>query len=180
MGQESSFRLGCARRGTPAPFLLCSLCGGRGVSAKKAKGKSKRAAKPAAAKESKATAKKSLDVAEVRESINELGKESAKEIATSVIEVATRTGQLASAKYLFEAVGIYPPTEIEERPIETTMAHQLLTRMGIPLEPVVQDEDEDENREVVTTKVEQPSPDKVADEDSTEGEDKPHLVTGDE
>ena len=69
-------------------------------------------------------------------------KESAELIATSVIEVATRTGQLASAKYLFESVGIYPATvQTEERPIETTMAHQLLTRMGIPLEPVVCDED---------------------------------------
>jgi len=39
-------------------------------------------------------------------------------------------------------VGIYPATEqTEERAIETTMAHQLLTRMGIPLEPVVCDED---------------------------------------
>jgi hypothetical protein len=154
------------------------------VSAKKSKKKSRTAVKPAAAKKStpaKST-KKGKDIGEVRENINELVKESAEEIASSVIEVATRTGQLASAKYLFEAVGIYPVTEIEERPIETTMAHQLLTRMGIPLEPVVQDEDEDENEnnEVVTTKVEQPSPDKVADEDSTEGEDKPHLVTGDE
>ncbi len=39
-------------------------------------------------------------------------------------------------------MGIYPATEqTEARPIETTMAHQLLTRMGIPLEPVVCDED---------------------------------------
>jgi len=112
------------------------------VTVKKAKGKGKSTAKKAAAKKSTAKTKKGLDVAEVRENINDLVKESAELIATSVIEVATRTGQLASAKYLFESVGIYPATEqTEARPIETTMAHQLLTRMGIPLEPVVCDED---------------------------------------
>jgi len=112
------------------------------VSVKKAKGKSKAKAKKAAAKNSTSKAKKGKDILEVRENISDLVKESAADIASSVIEVATRTGQLASAKYLFEAVGIYPPTEqTEARPIETTMAHQLLTRMGLPLEPVVCDED---------------------------------------
>ena len=112
------------------------------MSVKKAKGKSKAKAKKAAAKNSTSKAKKGKDILEVRENISDLVKESAADIASSVIEVATRTGQLASAKYLFEAVGIYPPTEqTEARPIETTMAHQLLTRMGLPLEPVVCDED---------------------------------------
>ena len=112
------------------------------MSVKKAKGKSKTKAKKAAAKNSTSKAKKGKDILEVRENISDLVKESAADIASSVIEVATRTGQLASAKYLFEAVGIYPPTEqTEARPIETTMAHQLLTRMGLPLEPVVCDED---------------------------------------
>jgi len=112
------------------------------VSVKKAKGKGKSTAKAATANKDTSKAKKALDVAEVRENINDLVKASAALIATSVIEVATRTGQLASAKYLFESVGIYPATgQTEERPIETTMGHQLLTRMGIPLEPVVCDED---------------------------------------
>lgn len=112
------------------------------MSVKKAKGKGKSAAKTAVAKKSSPKPKKGKDIVEVRENINELVKESAEDIATSVIEVATRTGQLASAKYLFEAVGLYPANEQSDaRPLETTMAHQLLTRMGIPLEPVVQDED---------------------------------------
>ncbi len=111
------------------------------MSVKKAKGKSKAKAKKAAAKNSTPKTKKGKDIVEVRENINALVKASAELIATSVIEVA-KTGQLASAKYLFEAVGIYPPTEqTEARPVETTMAHQLLTRMGLPLEPVVCDED---------------------------------------
>lgn len=113
------------------------------MTAKKAKGKAKATAKKSAAKKSSPKEKKKgKDIVEVRENINELVKESAEDIATSVIEVATRTGQLASAKYLFEAVGIYPATEQPEaRPIETTMAHQLLTRMGLPLEPVVYEKD---------------------------------------
>jgi hypothetical protein len=116
------------------------------VSAKKAKGKSKETttAKPrkeAAAKEVAAAKKEGTDVVELRESINELVKESAKAIAIGVIEVA-KSGQLAPAKYLFEAAGIYPVMEqTAMRPIETSLAHTLLTRMGLPLEPVICDED---------------------------------------
>ena len=58
-----------------------------------------------------------------------------------MIKVAL-TGQLATAKYLFEAVGLYPPTEqTVARPIETSLAHTLLTRMGLPLTPVACDEE---------------------------------------
>lgn len=113
------------------------------MSVKKAKGKGKSTAKKAVAKAETTKAKtKGKDIVEIRENISALVKDSAEDIATSVIEVATRTGQLASAKYLFEAVGIYPAMEqTEAREIETTMAHQLLARMGLPLEPVVCDED---------------------------------------
>jgi hypothetical protein len=117
------------------------------VSVRKAKGKGKetpteKPEKPAKAKREKASAKKKgKDVVEVRESINELVMDSAVAIAAGVIEVA-KTGQLASAKYLFEAAGIYPATEqTAMRPIETSLAHTLLTRMGLPLEPVICGED---------------------------------------
>ena len=119
------------------------------MSVKKAKGKGKAtakraAAKKAVAKESSPTPKKGKDIAKVREGIDNKIKNSAQLIANKVIEVAKTTGQLASARYLFEAVGLYPANErTEERPIETTMAHQLLTRMGLPLEPVVYDPDAD-------------------------------------
>jgi hypothetical protein len=111
------------------------------VSVKKAKGKGKSKAKKAKAKSKRPGNTKPADMGRVRENINNLVKNSARKIANEVIKVA-KTGQLASAKYLFEAVGLYPATgQTEERPIETTMAHQLLTRMGIPLEPVVCEED---------------------------------------
>ena len=98
--------------------------------------------KPAKAKREKASAKKKgKDVVEVRESINELVMDSAVAIAVGVIEVA-KTGQLAPAKYLFEAAGIYPVSEqTAMRPIETSLAHTLLTRMGLPLDPVICSED---------------------------------------
>lgn len=110
------------------------------MSVKKAKGKGKATARQAAEKTTPET-KKGQDIVLVREGINELVKASAQKIAIEVIKVAL-TGQLATAKYLFEAVGLYPPTELTAvRPIETTLAHTLLTRMGLPLDPVVCDED---------------------------------------
>jgi hypothetical protein len=112
---------------------------GRTVSVKRAKGKGKGTTKKRAGakKEKVSTKKKGKDVVEVRENINELVKESAEAIAIEVIKVA-KTGQLAPAKYLFEAAGIYPATEqTAMRPIETSLAHTLLTRMGLPLEPVI-------------------------------------------
>jgi hypothetical protein len=58
-----------------------------------------------------------------------------------VIEVA-KTGQLASAKYLFEAVGLYPATEeTRAKAPEDSLAYTLLRRMGLPTEPVICDED---------------------------------------
>ena len=117
------------------------------MSVRKAKGKGKetpteKPEKPAKAKRDKASPKKKgKDVVEVRESINELVMDSAVAIAVGVIEVA-KTGQLAPAKYLFEAAGIYPVSEqTAMRPIETSLAHTLLTRMGLPLEPVIYGED---------------------------------------
>jgi len=110
------------------------------VTVKKAKAKSRGKAKKS---EENATpkAKKGQDIVQVREGINELVKASAQQIAIEVIKVAL-TGQLATAKYLFEAVGLYPATEqTMARPIETSLAHTLLTRMGLPLEPVICDEE---------------------------------------
>jgi len=112
------------------------------MSVKKAKGRARGTAKKSgekASSKSKPKPKKAKDIVQVRENINELVKASAQKIAIEVIKVAL-TGQLATARYLFEAVGLYPATEqTAARPIETTLAHTLLTRMGLPLDPVVCD-----------------------------------------
>jgi hypothetical protein len=59
-----------------------------------------------------------------------------------VIEVAMATGQIASARYLFEAVGLYPTSEqATGQPKEDSLAQILLKRMGLPIEPVRLEED---------------------------------------
>ena len=111
---------------------------------KKAKGKGKGTAKKSAKKPAKTTtskAKKPVDMVRVRENINNLVGASAKDIANEVIKVA-KTGQLASAKYLFEVVGLYPATEeTAAKPLDHSLAHTLLRRMGLPTEPVICEED---------------------------------------
>jgi len=111
---------------------------------KKARGKRKGTAKTSAKKSAKKSVprtKKPVDLVRVRENINNLVGASAEEIATGVIKVA-KAGQLTSAKYLFEAVGLYPATEqTAARPVENTLAHTLLRRLGLPLDPVICDED---------------------------------------
>ena len=96
--------------------------------------------------------KKGKDIVEVRRSIDTLVVDSAQDIALGVITVA-KSGQLATAKYLFEAVGLYPPTEqtAAAPPFKDTLAHTLLTRMGLPTEPVNHGE-EDESDAVLTSK----------------------------
>jgi hypothetical protein len=107
---------------------------------KKAKGKSKGTAKKSANK-STPKSKKPVDMVKVRENINDLVTDSAEDIATEVIKVA-KTGQLASAKYLFEVVGLYPATEeTKAKPQEDSLALTLLRRMGLPTEPVICEED---------------------------------------
>jgi hypothetical protein len=109
---------------------------------KKVKGKVKESAKkPRPAKSSTSKTKQAVDLAKVRNSINDLVGKAAENIAIKVIEVATTTGQLASAKYLFEAVGLYPATEATEaQPEEKSLAFTLLRRMGLPTEPVNSEE----------------------------------------
>jgi hypothetical protein len=114
---------------------------GKRAATKATKGKAAKRPAKKSAKKSEPEVKKPLDIVQVRENINELVKDSAWDIANGVIQVA-KAGQLTSAKYLFEAVGLYPATEqTAARPGENSLAHTLLTRMGLPLEPVVCDED---------------------------------------
>jgi len=162
------------------------------VSKKKANGKRKGTAK----KSGKHSAKKStegkasettktVDLVQVRENINNMVGESAVEIATGVINGA-KAGRLTSAKYLFEAIGLYPATEqTAPRQVENSLAHTLLTRMGLPLDPVICDEDpipaglpgdeKDEGIETATPKVTE-----QAGEGEREKEPGPMLVESEE
>jgi hypothetical protein len=104
------------------------------MSVKKAKAKDKSAAKKSAAP--KAATNEGKNIVEVRGNIDNLVKNAAELIAAEVIKVAL-TGQLATAKYLFEAIGLYPATEQTlATPVVGSLAHTLLKRMGLPTEPV--------------------------------------------
>ena len=81
------------------------------------------------------------DIPQLRASIHDLIVRAAETIAIQVIEDA-KSGQLPAVKYLFEFAGLHPATEeAKERPIETTLAQTLLTRMGLPIEPWAEDEE---------------------------------------
>jgi hypothetical protein len=125
-----------------AGLKACSthIFGGRAVSVKKAKGKGKGTAKKPAKEKAETSAGK--NIVEVRGNIDNLVKASAELIAAEVIKVAL-TGQLATAKYLFEAIGLYPATEhTAPAPVIGSLAHTLLKRMGLPTEPVIGEENE--------------------------------------
>jgi hypothetical protein len=80
--------------------------------------------------------KKPVDLVKVRESIKDLVGSSAEIIAGKVIESA-KAGQLASVKYLFEAVGLYPGTEqTMAKPQENSVARDLFLRLGLATEAV--------------------------------------------
>lgn len=86
---------------------------------------------------------KPVDFVEVRKNIAAMVGGAAREITEKAIEDA-KSGQLAPAKYLFEAVGLYPPTEetAQTKP-EDSLAYTLLKRMGLPTDPVIRDGDDE-------------------------------------
>jgi hypothetical protein len=111
------------------------------VTAKKAKGDGSATATESVKASEPKKRVKPVDMERVREDINNLVGESATVIAIKLIDVA-KTGQLAAAKYLFEVVGLYPATEqTAARAVDKSLAHTLLTRLGLPLEPVITDEE---------------------------------------
>jgi hypothetical protein len=92
------------------------------------------------AENSKSISKEPVDMARVRKDISNMMGNSATEIAAGMIKAAL-AGELAPAKYLFEMAGLYPATEETEatNPQEDSLAHILLKRMGLPIEPVIRD-----------------------------------------
>jgi hypothetical protein len=86
------------------------------------------------------TAQEPADFVEVRKNIATLVRRSANAIADVFIEKA-KAGELAPAKYLFEAVGLYPPTAETLAKPENSLAYAMLARMGLPTDPVICEED---------------------------------------
>ena len=110
---------------------------GKGTAKKRAR---KNSVPTRAVKERSAKTKVPSDFAGVRKNIATSVREAANEIADRLVEMA-KGGHLASVKYLFETVGLYPPTaEIGSKP-EESLAHRLLTKLGLPTDPVIGKED---------------------------------------
>lgn len=93
----------------------------------------------------RATGRKNIDAAKVREEIADLVKEGAKGITEAVIDQAMH-GELAPARYLFEVAGVYPLSTDSSLSSgeEDSLAKTLLDRLNIPDNPVVADQDMDE------------------------------------
>ena len=80
------------------------------------------------------------DLVQLRKNIATLVGGAAEAIATEAIEMA-KAGQLAPAKYFFEAVRLYLPTAETTAGPEDSLADTLLKRMGLPTDPLIRDED---------------------------------------
>ena len=80
---------------------------------------------------------KDVNLAEVRRNIKNIVGEAASEIAVAVV-VEAKKGQLATAKYLFEAAGVYPAsTEGNmDKPEEDSFAQRLVRTFGLPAGPL--------------------------------------------
>ena len=87
---------------------------------------------------------KDINLAEVRRTIQNIVGEAAPEIAVAVTSEAKK-GQLATAKYLFEATGIYPvSTESNvDKPEEDSFAQRLARTFGLPAGPLPGGEEND-------------------------------------
>jgi hypothetical protein len=71
------------------------------------------------------------DLAEVRRQITDLVRTGAVEMVETTIDQVGK-GHYLGMKYLFEMIGLYPATSIDETPAKDSMAAILLRRLGLP------------------------------------------------
>ncbi|MGA8273774.1 MAG: hypothetical protein WB919_19585 [Candidatus Sulfotelmatobacter sp.] len=81
-----------------------------------------------------------VDFEQVRKEIAILVGGAAVSIARKAI-AAAEDGELAPVKYLFEAVGLYPPTAETMAKPEDSLARRLLKRLGLPTDAVTGEEE---------------------------------------
>jgi hypothetical protein len=86
-----------------------------------------------------AKARTPMSAQEVRKAILDLVNVSAVDIVSSLVDAA-KEGQVASAKYLFEFCGLFPVHEEMVEKKEDSLAYTLLKRMGLPTEPITEDQ----------------------------------------
>lgn len=88
---------------------------------------------------------KEVNLADVRRDMKNIVGGAAREITNAVVGEAKK-GQLITAKYLFEAAGIYPVLEGGEsvdNPEEDTFAQRIVRRLGLPEGPLPKGDDDD-------------------------------------
>jgi hypothetical protein len=71
------------------------------------------------------------DLVEVRRQITDLVRNGAVEMVEITIDQVGR-GHYLGMKYLFEMIGLYPATSMDEAPPQDSMAAVLLRRLGLP------------------------------------------------
>lgn len=102
---------------------------------------------------SRTTKKQEAETAKVRSTIAGIVKSEAANITNAVMDHAMK-GEIAPAKFLFEIAGVFPATTDESfsSAEEDCLAKTLLDRLNIPIQPVIADEQEDEESEVDAVK----------------------------
>lgn len=107
-------------------------------------GSSKRTTGMAAMKRSGGKPKE-VNLVDVRRDIKNIVGGAAREITRAVV-VEAKKGQLTTAKYLFEATGIYPVLEggdTVDNPDDDTFAQRIVRRLGLPEGPLPKNDDDD-------------------------------------
>ena len=144
---------------------------------KKAAKKGKTADKKTAKKSKKKAVKKELNPGQVLKDISALVEAQAGELAEAVIGEGMK-GQVSPVKHLFEMANIYPRPVEPAAPSkdEDCLAETLLDRLKIPKTPVVHDELQKEEDDVIAI---QPKAEVVAEsaESCDEDEEKTEKVT---
>jgi len=96
---------------------------------------------------SSSTDKQAVDLAEVRKEISSIVGTNAAALTRAVMGEGLK-GQLAPVKYLFEATGLYPATEISEtKPDKESLAHTLMRNLKLPESPIVNEDDNEDDED---------------------------------
>jgi hypothetical protein len=101
--------------------------------------------KPSAPKKAPAA-----DMRDVRRKVKNVICEKASQIAKAVAEDVANKAQVQSMKMLFEVIGLFPESAEEKRAAgdDQALAKVLLERLGLPDDPVVNEEEAQEQREL--------------------------------
>jgi hypothetical protein len=73
-----------------------------------------------------------VELTSLRRQITELVARNAVAMVQQAIDAVNEEGQYQAIKYLFEMVGLYPASAVEDSPIEDSLVKTLLHHLGLP------------------------------------------------